>query len=279
MSRKVVCITGASSGIGKELAYDMAQRGYDVSICARRVERLEEIQKDIEGKYKVKVFYEKVDVQSEEECKRWIENTVKEFGRIDVMVANAGITMRAIVYDVEIEVLRKVMEVNYWGMVYCIKHSMDHIIKTRGSFVGISSIAGFRGLPTRCGYSASKFAMNGFLESLRTEMVPLGVNVLTVAPGFTNSEIRYKALTADGKEAVDSPIKEDKIMTSAEAAKLIGKAIEKRKKFLIMTGQGKLTVWLNRLVPGWIDKMVFNHFLKEPNSPLRKYLELAKRRK
>ncbi len=272
---KVICITGASSGIGKALAYEFAKKGYTkLSLCARRTELLEEIKKDIESKYNhVKVYYEKVDVVNENEVKSWIDNTVKTFGKIDVMIANAGITMRAIVLDVGIEVLRKVMEVNYWGMVYCVKHSLEHIINTKGTIIGISSIAGFRGLPTRCGYSASKFAMNGFLESLRTELYPTGANVMIVAPGFTSSEIRFKALTAKGELLKDSPIKENKIMTSEEAAEIIVKAEKKRKKYVIMTAQGKLTVWLNRLIPGWIDGMIFKHFLKEPDSPLVKYIK------
>lgn len=272
---KVVCITGASSGIGKALAYEFAEKGYTkLSLCARRTERLAEIKKDIESKYThTKVYYEKVDVVNEEEVKSWVDNTLREFGGIDIMIANAGITMRAIVLDVEIEVLRKVMEVNYWGMVYCVKHSLKHIIDRKGMVIGISSIAGFRGLPTRCGYSASKFAMNGFLESLRTELYPTGATVMIVAPGFTSSEIRFKALTAKGEKLKDSPIQENKIMTSEEAAKIIVKAVKKRKKYVIMTGQGKLTVWLNRLVPGLIDGMIFKHFIKEPASPLVKYIK------
>jgi len=135
--------------------------------------------------------------------------------------------------------------------------------------VGISSIAGYRGLPGRTGYSASKFAMQGFLEALRTELMPSGVHVLVACPGFTASNIRNVALTADGSAQGESPREEEKMMTAEEVASYILKAVQHRKRDLVLTSQGKITVWLNRLFPSLADKLVYKHMAKEENAPLK----------
>jgi short-subunit dehydrogenase len=145
---------------------------------------------------------------------------------------------------------------------------LDALLKSKGSIVGISSIAGYRGLPARSGYSASKFAMNGFLESIRTELLYEGVHVLTASPGFTSSGIRNKALSADGTPQGESPLDEGKIMSAEEVADHIYKAVVARKRTLTLTRQGKLTILLNKWFPAWMDKIVFNHFAGEPDSPL-----------
>ncbi|RYE22385.1 MAG: SDR family NAD(P)-dependent oxidoreductase, partial [Sphingobacteriales bacterium] len=156
--------------------------------------------------------------------------------------------------------------------VYCTKFALPSIIKNKGVVLGVSSIAGFRGLPARTGYSASKFAMQGFLEALRTELLPTGAHVMWVSPGFTASNIRNVARAADGTSQGETPLEEGKLMTAEECARIIFDSIEKRKRVVIMTGQGKLTVWMNKLFGGLADKLVYKHFLKEPNSPLLKYI-------
>ena len=162
------------------------------------------------------------------------------------------------------------MDVNFWGAVYCTKFALASVTERKGVIAGISSIAGYRGLPCRTGYSASKFAMQGFLESLRTELLHSGVNVMWVSPGFTSSNIRNVARTADGKLQSETPLDEKKLMSAETCAKIILEGVEKRKRTVIMTGQGKLTVWLNKLFPSFADKMVYNHFANEPDSPLKK---------
>jgi short-subunit dehydrogenase len=161
------------------------------------------------------------------------------------------------------------MDVNFWGTVYCTKYAFPEIEKTQGSVVGISSIAGFKGLPGRTGYSASKFAMNGFLDSLRVENLKTGVHVLTACPGFTASNIRNTALAKDGSQQGESSMNEEKMMTAETVAKLIADGIENRARTLIMTGQGKLTVALNKFLPGLLDKLVYNVFTKEKNPLLK----------
>jgi len=161
------------------------------------------------------------------------------------------------------------MDVNFWGTVYCSKYALKHLLQSKGSLVGVSSIAGYKGLPGRTGYSASKFAMHGLLEVIRIENMKKGLHVLIACPGFTATNIRNTALSASGAQQGESPRDEEKMMSAEKVAIEIATAIEKRKHRLILTGQGKLTVLLNKFFPKFIDKLVFNHMAKEPNSPFK----------
>lgn len=177
--------------------------------------------------------------------------------------------MRAIFEEVDPEVIRKVMDINFYGAVYATKACLPEIIRNKGSIVGISSIAGFRGLPARTGYSASKFALNGFLEALRTELLNSGVHVLTACPGFTASNIRKRSLTEDGSSQGESPRKEEKMMTAEECATHIYRATVKRKRSLVLTFQGRMVVFLNKWLPHFADRIVYNVMKKEANTPIR----------
>ncbi len=269
MKDKVVIITGASSGIGLALAQEFAAKGSLLVLAARSKDKLDEVAEQL-GKQGAQVLTVRADVTVEADCKAMVEAAVSRFGRVDVLINNAGISMRALFKDLDLDVLRQVMDINFWGTVYCTKYAMPYLLKSKGSIVGVSSIAGYRGLPARSGYSSSKFAMQGFLESLRTELLMEGVHVLVACPGFTASNIRNVALTADGSSQGESPLNEGKIMSAEEVAAHIHKAVVKRKRTLILTTQGRMTVLLNKLFPKWMDKMVFNHFAKEPDSPLHK---------
>src|SRR5690606_23208639 len=195
--------------------------------------------------------------------RRMAEEAVKAFGRIDVLINNAGISMRAIFEEVDPEVIKKVMDINFYGVVYATKYCLPEILKNKGSVIGISSIAGYRGLPARTGYSASKFALNGFLESLRTELLYSGVHVLTACPGFTASNIRKHAFGSDGTAQGESPRNEQKMMSAETCAAYIYKATVKRRRTLILTGQGKLAVFLNKWLPSFTDKLVYKSFAAE----------------
>lgn len=265
----VTAITGASSGIGKALAYEFAKQGHYLSLCARSIDQLTAIKQDIENTYAVEVLVTQVDVSQEDQVKRWIEQTGNYFQRINVLINNAGISMRALFKDLELNVIRKIMDVNFWGTVYATKYALPYLIEsTPASIIGISSIAGFRGLPGRTGYAASKFAMHGLLESIRVELMPYNVHVLIVAPWFTSSNIRKTALTASGEAQGETPLPESQLMPAEEVAQLTYKAWKRKQKYLILTPQGKLTVWLSRFFPSWMDKKVYDHFAKEKDSPL-----------
>jgi short-subunit dehydrogenase len=209
------------------------------------------------------------DVSIEADCKRVMEETINKFGRIDILINNAGISMRALFEDLNLDVIRKVMDTNFWGAVYCTKYALPAILKNKGSVVGVSSIAGKKGLPGRTGYSSSKFALEGFLDALRTENIKKGLHVLVACPGFTASRIRQTALAADGQTQGESPRDEQKMMSAEQVADEIFIAIKNRKRDLILTFSGKLTVFLNKIIPAWLDKIVYNHMAKEPDSPFK----------
>lgn len=268
MKDKVIIITGATSGIGKALAYEYASRGARLVISARNNEKLMEVSEDL-LRTGIRVLPVKADVSVEEDCRELIRKTVEELGTIDVLINNAGISMRALFEEVDLEVLRKLMNTNFWGTVYCSKFALPYLLKSKGSLVGISSIAGYKGLPGRTGYSSSKFAMQGLLEVIRIENRKKGLHVLIAAPGFTASNIRNVALSKDGSQQGETPLDESKLMPAETVANKIADAIERRKRTLILTTQGKMTVLLNKFLPSFVDKMVYNHMAKEPDSPFK----------
>ncbi|WP_439879869.1 SDR family oxidoreductase [Pontibacter sp. MBLB2868] len=269
MKNKVVLITGGTSGIGKALAFAFGRAGAKVAFSGRRQEGLDDTALALAtaGIDNVAI---KADVSVEADCERMIQETIAKYGKLDILINNAGISMRALFEDVDLEVLRKVMDINFWGTVYSTKYALPYIKAAKGSVIGISSIAGYRGLPARTGYSASKFAMHGFLETLRTEMLYTGVHVLLACPGFTASNIRNTALAADGQQQGETPREEEKMMSAEEVADRILQATIKRKRDLVMTSQGKMAVWINKLLPGLADKLVYNVMAKEKDSPLKK---------
>ena len=268
MKNKLVIVTGASSGIGKACAIEFAQKGANVVLVARSQSKLEELAVQISS-YGVQVLSVVADVSREEDCKKMVEKALLKFGKIDVLVNNAGISMRASFSDIDVSVLKKVMDVNFWGTVYCTRYALASIIENKGSVVGVSSIAGYKGLPGRTGYSSSKFAMHGFLESLRLENLSHGLHVLIACPGFTASNIRNTALTGDGTSQGETPRDEQKMMQPEEVAAYIVNAVIKRKDRLTLTFNGKLTVLLNKFFPKLIDKLVYNHMRKEVDAPFK----------
>lgn len=256
---KVVVVTGGSDGIGRALIDMLLPLGAKIATCGRNQDKLYDLQVRHSGKPLHTVV---ADVSNYNDCQNLIESTLQVYGGIDILINNAGISMRALMKDTEVEVIEKLMNTNFFGMVYCTKLALNSIIERKGIIVGVSSIAGFRGLPGRTGYSASKFAMNGFLEALRTEMIDSGVNVMWVCPGFTSSNIRNAALNNRGQSQGESPMDEGKMMTAEDCAKHILRAIEKRKRTLVLTFTGKRTVFMNKFFPRWADKLVKNFFFK-----------------
>jgi dehydrogenase/reductase SDR family member 7B len=268
MKDKVVIITGGSSGIGKAMAEVFGVNGSKIFITGRNLTDLHQAVTDLKSKG-IDAHGFQADVSVEDDNRKMAEEAIQKFGRIDVLINNAGISMRALFSEVDLDVVKKVMDINFYGVLYATKYCLPEIMKHKGSVVGISSIAGYRGLPGRTGYSASKFALNGFLEVLRTEMLKKDVHVLTACPGFTASNIRKRSLTKDGTSQGESPRDEAAMMSAEECAQHIYRATVKRKKILILTGQGKLTVFLNKFLPGLTDKLVYNVMAKEANAPIK----------
>lgn len=269
MKEKVVLITGASSGIGRALAFAFGREGASIAICARNAESLQQVSSELE-QAGITTLALVADVSQENDVKALIGQTIARFSRLDILINNAGISMRSMLIDTDPAVIQKVMDINFMGTVYATRYALPYIIQTKGSIVGISSIAGYRGLPVRAGYSASKFAMNGFLEAVRTELLHSGVHVLTACPGFTASNIRFSALDAHGNAKGETMRDESNMMSAEECADYILRAVKSRKRELILTTQGKLTVFINKLFPGLADKLVYNTLAKEKDSPLKR---------
>jgi len=265
---KVVIITGASSGIGEAIAREFAVNGCKVVLAARSEGKLSAIVDELKA-LNYDAYYIKTDVSKEDDCKNLIEKTVEKFGSIDILVNNAGISMRASFLEVDLNVLHRLMNVNFWGTVYCTKYALPFLIERKGSLIGISSVAGFHGLPGRTGYSASKFAIHGFLETIRIENLRKGLHVMIIAPGFTSTEIRKHALTASGTEQGESPRDERTLMSPQYVAQWVLKGIRKKKRNKLLTWDGRLTALFQRIVPAFVDWAYYYEMSKEPKSPIK----------
>jgi short-subunit dehydrogenase len=254
---KVVVITGGSDGIGKALIETLIPLGAKVATCGRSHDKLYKLQMEYSH---VMLHAVACDVSKEGECRRFIESTIETFGRIDVLINNAGISMRALFVDCDIEVTRKVMEINFLGAVYCTKFALPSLLENHGTVVGVSSTAGYRGLPGRTAYSASKFALQGWLEALRTELLHSGVNVMWVCPGFTASNIRMAALDNHARARGESVLDEGNLMTASACALHITRAIARRRRTVVLTLLGKVTVFINKVAPALADRLTYRHY-------------------
>lgn len=265
--QKVAIITGGSSGIGKSLVLKYAKEGYAVVFTGRNEGRMQETEDALE-EIGANYLALRLDSASQKDNQLLVEEAVKKFGSIDVLICNAGISMRALFEDIDLDVFKQLMDVNFYGSIYVVKAALPHLFESRGSIIGVSSINGRRSTPARSAYTSSKFAMEGFLETLRTEVMTRGVHVLVVRPGFTSSNIRNTALTADGKLQGESPRDEKEMMSSEEVALRTFNAEQKRKRDIVLTKDGKLALFFNKIVPGWVDKKIYERMKKEPDSPL-----------
>lgn len=256
MQGKTVVITGASSGIGEELAVVLASRGANLVLAARREEELARVVKRCEqaGGRALSV---PTDVSEQESCRRMVDRAVEAFGGIDLLVNNAGITMWARLDEVtDLSLYERIMRVNYLSAVYCTYYALPHIKTRKGLLVAISSLTGKTGVPTRTAYAASKHAMQGFFDSLRVELLGTGVDVLVVSPGFVDTPIRSQAVGPDGKPMGKSRRDESRdTMDVHTCVAQIFRAIERRDRDLVMTAKAKVGMFLKLVAPGLIDRI------------------------
>lgn len=265
---KVIIVTGASSGIGLATAKLFASMNAKVVMAARSFDKLEAIRAEMPDPDKVLCV--KTDVSVEEDCKNLIQQTVESFGRIDILVNNAGISMRAMFIDLDLDVVRRLMDTNFWGTVYCTKYALPYLLESKGSVVGVISTAGYLGLPGRTGYSASKFAIRGFLNTLRVEHRYDGLHVMVFAPGFTASNIRNVALLADGTPQGMTPRNEENMMTAERVAQRMAYGLRVRKNELLLTPVGKITKFFTFALPRFVEWCEYNMMAKEPESPIKR---------
>jgi short-subunit dehydrogenase len=255
MKDKVVVITGASKGIGAELARRLAAKGSKLVLAARSEKELEEVAAACK-KLGASVVTVKADVTTERDCQAIVAGAMVAYGRLDALVNNAGATMWARFEDIEdMEILKRIMDVNYMGAVYCTKHALPLLKQSKGLIVGISSLAGRTGVPTRTGYSAAKHAMTGFFDSLRIELEDSGVAVTMIYPGFVATGIRENATGPDGKPILVSPVKEGEVMSVEDCARRIVTAMERREREVVMTARGKIGLILKVFAPSLIDRI------------------------
>ncbi|MDE0471410.1 MAG: SDR family oxidoreductase [Ekhidna sp.] len=264
--QKVAIITGGSSGIGKALVLKYAKEGYAVTFTGRNAERMRQVSNELGDQRHLALA---LDSSRREDNEKMVSETIKTFGRLDVLICNAGISMRALFEDLNLDVFKRLMDINFYGAVYATRFALPHLLASKGTIIAISSINGWRSTPARSAYSASKFAIQGFYESLRTEVMNRGVHVLVVCPGFTRSNIRNAALNAAGQSQGESPRDEEKMMTAEEVADRTFKAAKNRKRDLILTFQGKMAVFLNKIAPSRLDRLVYNMMKKETSNPLK----------
>lgn len=253
---KTIILTGASEGIGRALALELAADRPNLVLAARNAERLESLASDCES-MGANCLVVPTDVTDEAACKALVEKAVEKFGDLDVLVTNAGGTMWTHLDELsDPSILEKLMRLNYLGSAWCTYYALPELKKSRGQIVAVASVVGLTGVPTRTGYSASKHAMMGFFDSLRIELAPHGVGVTIIAPDFVLSEIHRRALGPDGKPMNLSPLEGKKgIMTSEQCAADIYKAMRARKRLLIMSLRARLVRWVRILAPGLIDRI------------------------
>ena len=257
LSNKCIIITGASDGIGRGLAERLAPFKTRLVLAARNRSKLNEVATQCR-ELGASVIVVPTDVAVETDCKALIDAACNEFGEIDILINNAGISMWALFQDVEnLDFFNRIMQVNYMGAVYCTHYALPHLKDTGGLIVAVSSLTGKMGVPTRTGYSASKHAMQGFFDSLRVELRNTSVDVCVVSPGFVATGIRSHAVGADGSPRGESPRREDKnTMSLDDCVDLIVRAIQKRQRELVMTAKARFGLWLRMIAPNFVDKLI-----------------------
>ncbi len=259
---KVVIVTGASSGIGRELACQLAEQGAWLSLAARNVKRLETVSAECKSRGGRAITVQ-TDVGEQAQCEALIQETVKNYRRIDVLVNNAGITMWAKFEDLQdLGLVEKIMRTNFFSSVYCTYYALPYLKQAKGQIVAISSLTGKAGVPTRSAYAASKHAMAGFFDSLRIEIAEYEVGVTMIYPDFVSSEVRERALGPDGRPLGTSPVREKEVMQVETCAEMIIQAMEKRKRELIMTFRGKVGQWVKLIAPGVVDRIALQAITK-----------------
>jgi len=260
---KTVVVTGASSGIGKALTLQLADEGAWLALAAREVQRLDALVLECQQRGG-KAIAIPTDVADESQCCTLIQRTRETYGRIDMLVNNAGMAVVSKLEDLpDLHHFKQVMDVNFYGMVYCTYYALPYIKEASGRIVNVSSLGGVMAIPFNTSYIASKFAVNGFSDSLRMELTKAGVSVTVICPYWVVTEFHERYLDRNGKPKGPSGrgIYTDKTMTANRCAQIILKAARRRKREVLM-GPGRMGVWLKLIAPNLVDKMVVEAVLR-----------------
>jgi short-subunit dehydrogenase len=256
----VTIITGGSDGIGAEMARQLAarhQQDIALVLAGRSQQKLDAVASQCLA-HGSQVLCVAMDVAQEAQCRSLVDQALQQFGRIDTLVNNAGMSAQALFEDVlaqDLHWYESLMKVNLWGSVWCTHAALPHIKATRGRIVAVGSLSGLIGVPGRSAYAATKFAMTGFFEALRAELRSSGVSVTVAYPGVVTTQLRHRGFNARGEAAGSSGLKEDDAMPVEECARLIVDGMERRQREIVMTAKGKIGRFLKLIMPGLIDKM------------------------
>jgi len=266
---KRIVITGASDGIGAELARQLAAPDVRLALAARGADKLDRVAAQVHERGGTAIAVP-TDVGVEADCARLVERSVAALGGIDVLVNNAGVSGHALFEEVtDFRWYEDMMRVNYFGSLWCTRHALPHLRRSKGLVVGVSSLAGKQGVPGRTAYSASKFAMTGFFEALRIELAGSGVDVTLVYPGVVATDLRVVGYGADGKPRGKSGLDEQDAMPVTECARIIVDAMARRKRDEVMTARARVGLWLKLIAPGFVDKMARAALTDEEKAKLR----------
>jgi short-subunit dehydrogenase len=252
----VTVITGASAGIGRELALQFSELGTRLVLASRDAARLAEVAEAARERGAVDTIVVPTDVSQLDQCQALIATAVSAFDRIDILVNNAGVSQWARLDQLtDVSVIERLMRVNYLGAAWCTHAALPHLAASRGRIVAVSSLAGLTGVPTHSAYAASKHAMRGFFDSVRVEMADRGVSVTVAYPGFVTTDIRMNSLGPDGQPLGHSPVREGQVMTVEQCARRIVRATMKRQRDVVMTKRGRMGMWLKLMAPGIVDRI------------------------
>jgi short-subunit dehydrogenase len=256
---KVIAITGGAGGIGTALARRFAQDGARIALLDRDKERLAEVGAKLRAAGHT-VTTHACDVTDFASSQEAMGEVVAEHGRLDVLVNNAGLTQVSNFVDTEIDVYRRVMDVNFFGALHCTKAALDHLIAARGAIVVLSSIAGFAPLLARTGYCASKHALHGFFDTLRAELAGDGVHVMIVCPSFTLTGFARRGLDGKGDTLQLDRSMTGRVLTPEQVAEAIHAGLRRRRRLLVISRTGKAAWWVSRLLPARYDRIMRRRF-------------------
>ena len=252
---KTIWITGASSGIGEALTYELSKLGCRLVISARNREQLLAIRNKCT--YPERMHIVPLDLKDYHKMDSLVQQVISTAGQIDMLVNNAGVSQRSLIIETELEVYKKLMDINYLGTVALTKALLPHFIKQgNGHFVTVTSLMGKFGSPFRSGYCGAKHALHGFFDVLRMEHQKDGVHVTLICPGFVNTRVAINALTGSGESQLSNDTATEKGMDPTIFAKKMIKAIRQQKFEAYIGKKEVMGVYLKRLIPRLLHSVV-----------------------
>lgn len=262
---KVIVITGASEGIGAELARQLARDRPHLVLGARRLDALRRVADRCETQFGARAIPIAADVADAAQCRALVQAAVDHFGRIDILVNNAGISMHALFEEItDLSTFERLMQVNFFGSLWCTHAALPYLKASRGLVVGVSSLAGLVGVPGRTAYCATKHAMTGFFDALRTEIAPQGVDVTMIYPGVVATEIRRRGWDGNGAEAGVSGLEESGAMPVETCVRIMLRAMRARRREVVMTAKARFGRYLRLVAPEAVDNMARAALAKRP---------------